>query len=168
MLHIFMNLGALAYIGAIILEKYGSRRFWLITFFTGIGGGLLSAIGTLMTGGGLLVFLEPFLVSWASATSISGSTASLFFRDMFKNFLIWGNGICILLTLTGIMRIDNLGHIGGMLSGMLLGIIFEKRLAWWKPVHEHLLMVACLLLWGYGLYRVYTYTDYFFIKGNLY
>jgi len=168
MLHIFMNLGGLAYIGAIVLDKYGARRFWLITFFTGICGGALSALGTLMLGGGAVGFSGALVGDLGAGYIHFRATGITFFRDMFQKFLVWGNGLCILLTLLGIMKIDNLGHIGGMIGGLALGQIFEKRSRWWKPIHEHLLLAACLLLWGYGLYRVFIYVDYFFIKGYLY
>ncbi len=154
-MHIFMNLGALGSLGPMVLEGFGVRRFWLIAFLTGIAGGLLSAmtyfLGMERLGVGFSGALFGFLGAsyvWCKANGNS------FMADRLRNYMIWGNVICILLTWAGMLPVDNWAHLGGMFAGMGLGYYFESPAsARINPKQERWILTGVVLFWVYGLAR---------------
>ncbi len=163
--HIIFNLMALAQLGPLTLNNFGLRRFWLISFATGIAGGLLSASSW------LLGFSSPVSIGFSGALFGYLGINYIFFKkhgpyalaERFKKFMIWGNVIFIFLTASNIMNIDNFAHMGGMLAGMGLGLAFETRFfKFLSPRVEQMLVGAFVLLWCYGLYKSFLYVNAFF------
>lgn len=161
-IHIFFNLSALGSLGGMIWAAFGTRRFWLISLLSAIGGGLFSALqpfGFLFGGGGagfsgaLFGYLGALFIYFRQQGQFSVA-------QRFKNYMVWGNAICIGLTLIGAMMIDNHGHIGGMLTGMGLAYAFQNRT--FRSLGDNFeigLIFACLALYGWGLLQVIGYVS---------
>lgn len=185
-MHIFFNLYALAQLGALTYRNFGSRRFWMISFLTGIGGGLLSALPVVLGHiqlpqgfpGGVLGWFFNFFGGPKVSTGFSGALFGFlgvnyfFFKaqgqlslaESLKKYMVWGNIICIGLTITGLMPIDNAAHLGGTGVGLLLGWIYTSKYGnYLSERAERILVTSCLVFWGYGLYRSFFFVhEYFF------
>jgi len=163
--HIFMNLGALGSLGPMVLEGFGVRRFWLIAFLSGIMGGLLSALTYYLGMQRLGVGFSGALFGFLGASYVwCKSNGNSFLADRLRKYMIWGNVICILLTMGGIFNVDNLAHLGGMFTGMGLAYFFESSSsARVSPKQERLILAAVVLFWLYGLVKcaMMVHTEYF-------
>ncbi len=182
-MHIFFNLYALAQLGSITYRNFGSRRFWLISFLTGIGGGLLSALPVVLSHlppdflGGVFNWILNYLGRTKVSTGFSGALfgflgvnyfllkaqGHLSLAETLKKYMIWGNVICIGLTLLRIMPIDNGAHLGGMAIGLLMGKIYTTKYGnYLNERVERVLLTACLIFWGFGLYRSFLFVNAYF------
>ena len=157
MLHIFMNLMALGYLGPLTLHNFGARRFWLITLITGIGGGVLSASTYFPLGlyAANSVGLSGALFGYLGANYVYFKNNGYIGEAIrFRNFMIWMNVIMILLTLGRILNIDNFAHIGGMVAGLGVAWFFDSHIG--KSLSfkfERMALTALLVFWFYGLYK---------------
>lgn len=139
LLHIALNMWALADGGRLAERMYGPLRFTLIYFASGLFGNLLSLVvqGNQAVSGGasgaifgvygaLLVFL------WRERKKLDRRE----FRWLFLGGLAF---TCVSISLgLFVPGIDNSAHIGGLLAGALAGVLFGRRLeensAWpWPP-----------------------------------
>ncbi len=140
-LHIFFNMWVLMDIGPQIEELYGSARYFFIYIVTGIGGYVVSsATGHMSVGGSgaLLGLIGIFL-----AVTTSRKTAGM---QMLRNQLIkW----LIYLAILGYLfpEIDNYAHVGGLITGFLLGKIMADR----APASPEEQKRAYALGWGAAL-----------------
>lgn len=117
-LHLFMNMLALYYLGSLLERIYGSRRFILIYFLSGIGGSLASfALSTSVSAGasGALFGLFGALLFFGI------NYKKLFFQTIGKNVIL----ILILNLFIGIVipNIDMSAHLGGLITGFLAAAI---------------------------------------------
>lgn len=120
LLHLFMNMLAVYYLGAVVERIYGSIRFIIIYFLAGIGGGLTSfAFTTNVSAGasGALFGLFGALLFFGLIYK------NVFFQTMGKNLLII-IGINIILGFS-IPQIDNGAHLGGLISGFIASAILH-------------------------------------------
>ena len=158
MMHLFFNIMALGFLGPMTIQNFGVRRFWLITFLSGIGGGLLSAAAGLVGWGGPSVGISGVLFGYLAVNYIHfNKYGPSQIAQSFKNYLIWGNLVMILITWMGLMPIDNFAHIGGMLVGLGLGVLYDNRFIKLKPSLERQMVVVLFLFWGFGLFRTFQY-----------
>ena len=143
LLHIGFNMWVLMDVGPLVEEVYGSARYLFIYIVTGVGGYLLSSfIGHRQSvgGSGALLGLIGVLLALtrgrqnASLQMLRGSLIRWLIYIAIMGFLGWG-------------MIDNLAHIGGALSGYLLGRIMPAR----EPADMHDRRVANAMGWGAGL-----------------
>ncbi|CAM2068400.1 Rhomboid family intramembrane serine protease [Sulfidibacter corallicola] len=157
LLHIAMNLMALASLGSMTYHNFQSRRFWLISLICGVAGGVLSSLSIfLMVTPSASVGFSGALFGYLGANWVYFYRHGYFeMADRFKNFMIWANVICILISFLTPMNIDNFAHIGGMLAGMALGRLFTSTD---QPRHgewvERALLVMLVGFIGYGQWRV--------------
>ncbi|XP_075507766.1 RHOMBOID-like protein 1 isoform X1 [Primulina tabacum] len=122
--HLLANMLGLLVIGVGLEQEFGFVRIGLIYLISGVGGSLLSAL-----------FIQ---------TNISvGASGALFgllggmLSELITNWSIYVNKVAAFLTLVLIIAInlavgilphvDNFAHIGGFLSGFLLGFVFLIR-----------------------------------------
>jgi len=117
LIHLFLNLAALHIFATEVESIYGSLRFLIIYLLTSWGAGLASyafspglAIGASGAAFGIIGALIIFF--YRQKDKIPG--ANLKFRSMYT--------LVIINLALGFMipRIDNAGHLGGLLSGLLL------------------------------------------------
>lgn len=118
MLHLFMNMLALFYLGTTAERIYGSWRFLVIYFLAGIGGGLASFAFTVNVSAG------------ASGAIFGLFGALLFFGLTYKKifFQTMGKGLLILIGINVVFgfvvpQIDNGAHLGGLIAGFLASAI---------------------------------------------
>lgn len=125
-LHLFLNVWALYQLGSVFEIMFGSGRFLLTYFVSGIVASLASAL------------LPPAAVAAGASGAIFGILGALIFsikrsplwrhqpwtRGFTQQLLFWaGINVFIGFTFPGI---DNAAHIGGFIAGLLLGLIPHK------------------------------------------
>jgi len=143
LLHIGFNMWVLMDVGPLVEEVYGSARYLFIYVVTGVGGYILSsAIGGRQSVGGSGALLG--LIGVLLALTRGRQNASL---QMLRGSLIRWLIYIAVLGFLGWGMIDNFAHLGGGLTGYLLGRIIPAR----EPVDPHDRRVANALGWGAGL-----------------
>jgi rhomboid protease GluP len=117
LLHIGFNMWILMDLGPILEELYGSARFFFIFIFTGICGYIASsAVGNVSVGasGALLGMIGVLLALTTNRQSIG-------MRMLRSQLIYW---LIYIAVIGFLMRgVDNYAHIGGFVSGFLLGKI---------------------------------------------
>jgi membrane associated rhomboid family serine protease len=143
LLHIGFNMWVLMDVGPLVEEVYGSARYLFIYIVTGIGGYVLSSfVGNRQSvgGSGALLGLIGVLLALtrgrqnASLQMLRGSLIRWLIYIAIMGFLGWG-------------MIDNFAHIGGALTGYLIGSILPSRV----PSDLHDRRVANAMGWGAAL-----------------
>jgi len=115
--HILVNMYSLYVVGFNILEIFGSVGFFLIYLFSGIGGSIASFA------------LHPRTPSVGASGAIFGLVGSLLaFSILSGQTGLLGNIIIIIavnlvIGFTSGGRIDNYGHIGGLVTGTVIGLL---------------------------------------------
>ncbi|KAI4334530.1 hypothetical protein L6164_019213 [Bauhinia variegata] len=123
-IHVLANMLSLVFIGVRLEQEFGFVRIGLLYVISGFGGSLLSAL-----------FLQSGISVGASG-ALFGLLGGML-SELLINWTIYANKCAALLTLiviivinlaVGILpHVDNFAHIGGFLSGFLLGFVFLIR-----------------------------------------
>jgi len=133
--HLFFNLYALYYLGHMAEEIYGYRKFFSIYIISGISGSILSYL------------LNYSQVGVGASGAIFGLAGAIFASGLkYRNTSLNQMGMSLLPfivinLLIGALSpaIDNAAHVGGVLSGMLLGWIVSpgtSRIRWKRILEE--------------------------------
>lgn len=150
-LHLFMNMLALYYLGTAVEQIFGSKRFFFIYFLAGIGGGLTS-------------FAFSMNISAGASGAIFGLFgALLYFGTIHKKIFLqtMGRGIITIIVINlviGVMipNIDMGAHLGGLITGFLasasLSLPRKKNL----KMQIMALLVYLALLFGLTAYGIHT------------
>ncbi|SEB12231.1 rhomboid protease GluP [Thalassobacillus cyri] len=151
-LHLFMNMLALYYLGMAVEKIYGTGRFTLIYFLAGIAGGITSFA------------LNPQVAAGASG-AIFGLFGALlffgvkhrqiFFRTMGRN-LLFIIGLNVVLGLS-VPQIDNGAHMGGLVGGFIASVIVnmpKNRQFVWQSLAAFLYITSVSALAVFGYYQV--------------
>ncbi|BAT11714.1 RHOMBOID-like protein 2 [Oryza sativa Japonica Group] len=122
--HLLANMLSLVLIGLRLEQQFGYMRIGIIYLVSGIGGSVLSSL-----------FIRNSISVGASGALFGLLGAML--SELFTNWTIYTNKAAALVTLLiviainlaiGILpHVDNFAHIGGFLTGFLLGFIFLMR-----------------------------------------
>lgn len=122
--HILANMLSLLVIGIRLEQEFGFIRIGLLYIISGFGGSLLSAL-----------FIQSNISVGASG-ALFGLLGSML-SELITNWTIYTNKITVFITLVIIIAInlavgilphvDNFAHIGGFVSGFLLGFVFLIR-----------------------------------------
>ncbi|GLT70802.1 hypothetical protein SLA2020_428610 [Shorea laevis] len=122
--HILANMLSLVFIGIRLEQEFGFVRIGLLYIISGFGGSLLSAL-----------FIQS-RISVGASGALFGLLGGML-SELITNWTIYANKFAALLTLlfiiiinlaVGILpHVDNFAHIGGFLSGFLLGFVFLIR-----------------------------------------
>jgi rhomboid protease GluP len=147
LLHIGFNMYVLMDIGPLIEELYGTPRYFFLYIATGIGGFLLSAFVGHRSVGGSTALLGLVGVMLAVTMGRTGAATSLL-RSQLIRWLIY-------IAVYGfiVRGIDNFGHLGGFLTGFLLGKLMADR----EPATPEERKRADILGWGTGLLMAACY-----------
>ncbi|GER54374.1 ribonuclease II/R family protein [Striga asiatica] len=123
-LHLLANMLSLLIIGIRLEREFGFGRIGFLYLVSGFGGSLLSAL-----------FIQSNISVGASG-ALFGLLGGML-SELITNWSIYANKVAALLTLVVIIAInlavgilphvDNFAHIGGFLSGFLLGFVFLMR-----------------------------------------
>jgi rhomboid protease GluP len=138
-MHILTNMIGLIFLGVILEMRLGKIRFLLSYLFIGVVASLVS------------IWWNQSIVSVGASGAIFGLSGiflallvSKFYDENFtKSFLIGTLvfiGYNLLYGLTG--GIDNAAHIGGLVSGFILGLIFRFTIE--KPAAKKAKKEACI------------------------
>ncbi|KAF6137807.1 hypothetical protein GIB67_040515 [Kingdonia uniflora] len=122
--HILANMLSLLFIGIRLEQEFGFVRIGLLYIVSGFGGSLMSAL-----------FIQSSISVGASG-ALFGLLGGML-SELITNWTIYANKLAALLTLVFIIvinlavgilpHVDNFAHIGGFISGFLLGFVFLIR-----------------------------------------
>ncbi|KAM0948292.1 putative peptidase S54, rhomboid, Rhomboid-like superfamily [Dioscorea sansibarensis] len=122
--HILANMLSLLFIGIRLEQEFGFVRIGLLYLISGLGGSVMSAL-----------FLQGSISVGASGALFGLLGAML--SELITNWTIYVNKFAALFTLVFIIvvnlavgilpHVDNFAHIGGFISGLLLGFVFLIR-----------------------------------------
>ncbi len=141
LLHIFFNMMALRQLGPFVINEYGLNRFFTIYTLTGIAGFYVSYLAGIP----FTIGASASLCGLIGATLYYGKSRGGFYGDaIFKQVMGW----VVFLALFGFLipGINNWGHGGSIVSGLLLGFLMgynEKKM----ESHLHrMLALGCVFL----------------------
>ncbi|KAK3039285.1 hypothetical protein RJ639_027989 [Escallonia herrerae] len=122
--HLVINMFCLVFIGIRLEQQFGFVRIGVIYLLSGFGGSVLSAL-----------FIQKYISVGASGTLFGLLGAML--SELITNWTIYTNRAAAVFTLlfvviinlaVGILpHVDNFAHIGGFLTGFLLGFVLLPR-----------------------------------------
>ncbi|PON69331.1 Peptidase S54, rhomboid [Trema orientale] len=122
--HVLANILSLLFIGIRLEQDFGFVKIGLLYVISGFGGSLLSAL-----------FIQNGISVGASG-ALFGLLGGML-SELITNWTLYANKVAALLTLVFIIvvnlavgilpHVDNFAHIGGFISGFLLGFIFLVR-----------------------------------------
>lgn len=124
LLHIFMNMYGLFYVGLQVEELYGTSRYVVIYLLTSTAGFFASAwwdpqIPSVGASAGIFGLIGAMIALGVRDRSAYGALI----RGMYVRWAIYGLAFGILPRLIGINLMDNAAHIGGVISGFAIGYI---------------------------------------------
>ncbi|KAK7402193.1 hypothetical protein VNO78_14253 [Psophocarpus tetragonolobus] len=152
--HVLANMLSLVFIGIRLEQEFGFVRIGFLYVISGFGGSLLSAL-----------FIQEGISVGASG-ALFGLLGGML-SELLINWTIYANKFAALLTLivivvinlaVGILpHVDNFAHIGGFVSGFLLGFIFliRPQFKWVssKQRHSHSGYAAPSVKYKHKLYQ---------------
>lgn len=126
-MHLFNNMVILIAAGQILERALGHGKYLLLYLISGLGGSTLSYLQMLYSGN--------YAVAAGASGAIFGIIGALLWivilhKGRYETLTSRGLVVMIVLCLYyGISTggVDNWGHIGGLLGGFLMGIIFYRR-----------------------------------------
>ncbi|XP_038888787.1 RHOMBOID-like protein 5 [Benincasa hispida] len=177
-IHLLANMLSLLFIGVRLEQEFGFLKIGCLYMLSGFGGSLLSSLS--------LVSAESPTISVGASGALFGLLGAML-SELITNWTIYANKCAALISLILIIglnlavgfvpNVDNSAHIGGFISGFLLGFVLlirpqfgyvnhkyippgadVKRKSKHKCYQYFLLIIALLLLvFGYasGLSRLY-------------
>lgn len=139
LLHLVLNMYALFLFGIAIEQAWGSRRFLFYYFFTGIGAGLsILLINSLMGGasyygptigasGAVFGILLAFGMLFPDVELIMFFFLPVPIKAKYMVMLYGGIEVLSLVFTRGQGNISHIGHIGGLVFGLLYFLILRKK-----------------------------------------
>ncbi|XP_074564893.1 RHOMBOID-like protein 3 [Curcuma longa] len=134
LIHLIVNMLSLIFVGIRLEQQFGFVRIGTVYILSGFGGAVLSAL------------LLRNNISVGASGALFGLLGSML-SELIINWAIYSNRIAALLTLMVIIvinlviglfpSVDNFAHIGGFLSGFLLGFVLLIRPQFgWMERHD--------------------------------
>jgi rhomboid protease GluP len=142
LIHIGFNMMTLMQVGPTLEEVYGSPRFLFLYTLTGAVGFLFSSFAghfSLGASGALLGIIGAIL-------AITTKRGGAYMKDL-RSRLIRSLVFLFALGIFGGVGIDNWAHAGGLVSGFILGKLFDDR----EPANKSEKLRAQILGWFAGL-----------------
>ncbi|CAM0149584.1 unnamed protein product [Urochloa decumbens] len=141
--HLLINMLCLVFIGIRLEQEFGFLRVGLVYLVSGFGGSLMSALFLQQSG----------RVSVGASGALFGLIGSML-SELITNWSLYANKVAALVSLLAVIvlnlalgilpRVDNFAHIGGLLSGFLLGFVLLVRphFAWLNQYQQQQRRVA--------------------------
>ena len=125
--HIMNNMLVLVCAGPILEKALGHVKYLLLYLLAGVGGSLLSYLQ--------MEYNQDYAVSAGASGAIFGILGALLWvviRNKGRYGTISGKGMILMIVLClgygfSTAGVDNWGHIGGLVSGFILGIILYRK-----------------------------------------
>ncbi len=128
-MHLFWNLYGGYWACSAVENLIGTRKFVVVYVLSGLGASAVSLVchvaAAAGASGALFGVLGMVLVSYY----VKLGSLYYFFNFPFVRRLLWNIGVWFLLGLT-LIPMDNYAHLGGLVFGVLLGLLFMKGPAW--------------------------------------
>ncbi|RBQ05311.1 rhomboid family intramembrane serine protease [Pedobacter miscanthi] len=129
--HLFFNMYALVYLGLMIENKLGWKKYLFIYLMSGVCGGLVSLIfhqeGVMMGASGAIMGLYgAFIALLMTKTFEQKATKALLVSTLIVSLLVLINGAFG-------KRVDNAAHIGGFVSGFIFTYLLTFK---WDKAFE--------------------------------
>lgn len=133
--HLLANMLSLAFIGIRLEKQFGFVRVGIIYLLSGISGSVLSSL-----------FIH-HSISVGASGAVFGLLGAIL-AELLTNWTIYSNKVAALFTLVVIIavnlavgilpHVDNFAHIGGFLSGLLLGfvLLLRPQFGWLQRRHR--------------------------------
>ena len=125
LLHLALNLWALFQLGTLYETMFGTRRFAWIYFITGIVASLTSMFVTggpsVGASGAIFGILGAFIFSVRRSPRWRHDRVA---RGLVKQVVFWI--VLNIVVSSQIPQIDNAAHIGGLVAGLLLGLVWPQ------------------------------------------
>jgi len=140
-LHILFNMFALRYVGLLVIEEYGTYRMFIIYTLGGIFGFLVSYL----FGVPLTIGASAAVCSLIGAVLYYGkSRGGAYGQFIFRQIGVWVVGIFLFGFL--VPGINNWGHGGGMLGGVILGLLLGYQERRRENFYHKLLAGVCMVV----------------------
>lgn len=140
-LHILFNMFALRYVGLLVIEEYGTYRMFIIYTLGGVFGFLVSYLfGVPLTIGASAAVCGLIGAVLYYGKSRGGAYGQIIFRQIGG----WAIGIFIFGFV--VPGIDNWGHGGGMLGGVILGFLLGYQERKKETLFHKLLGGVCVIV----------------------
>ena len=140
LLHLLLNLWALFQLGTLYEMMFGTRRFVWIYFITGIVASITSMVVTggpsVGASGAIFGLLGAFIFSVRRSPRWRHDRIA---RSVVKQCVFWA--VANIVVLSQIPKIDNAAHIGGLVSGLILGLVWPQPALPPRPPAEALIDV---------------------------
>jgi rhomboid protease GluP len=124
-LHLAVNLWALFQLGTLYETMFGTRRFVAIYFVTGI----VASLTSMIVNGGPSVGASGAIFGLLGAFVFSVRRSPVWRHDRIARSLVMQCIFWIILNIvvtSQIPKIDNAAHIGGLVAGLLLGLLWPQ------------------------------------------
>jgi membrane associated rhomboid family serine protease len=136
-LHLLLNMYALLIFGIPVEQAWGGRRFLAYYMFTGIGAGVAILLINTLLGG--VNYITPTIGASGAVFGLLLAFGMLFpdveilifflipIRAKFLVFLYGGLEVYALISSGGQSPVSHVGHLGGLLCGIIYFLIIRKR-----------------------------------------
>mgnify|MGYP000023540737 CR=1 FL=1 len=150
-LHLFMNMYALLYIGMLLEPYLGTGRFLFAYLITGISGSIAS------------IYWNDLIISAGASGVIFGMygvflalLTTRFIEESARKSLLISIGIFVLYNLANGLKggIDNAAHIGGLLSGLIIGYSYYPGLKKPDKLLKPLTIGILVLVFSIGSFAI--------------
>ena len=144
LMHIGMNMWVLFDLGAEVEVVFGTSRFLIFYFITGVFGFLLSALWSPVISIGASAALFGLIGAMIAFGITEKSALGAAVKSLYIRWAIYG----LALGLLPFFRIDMAAHIGGLISGFICGYILRTptaRTMWREPIIKGAAMVCVFL-----------------------
>ncbi|QPH38165.1 rhomboid family intramembrane serine protease [Pedobacter endophyticus] len=144
--HLFFNMYALIYLGLMIENKLGWKKYLFIYLLSGVCGGLISLTvhqESIMMGasGAIMGLYGAFIALLVNKTFEKKATQALLISTLIVSFLVLLNG-------SFGKRVDNAAHIGGFVSGFIFCYLLTFKLTVASPLKNWIRYAACPTLFA--------------------
>lgn len=128
--HLINNMVMLGAAGRILEAELGKIKYVLLYVMAGIGGNVLSFLQ--------MVICDDYAVSAGASGAVFGIVGGLVwivivhkgrYQSLTGKGLIFMIGLCLYYGITA-GNVDNWGHIGGLIMGVLMGILCYRKPKW--------------------------------------
>ena len=125
--HLGNNMILLLLVGAQLEEEIGAIKYLIIYIVAGLGGNIISMLGDISSGN--------YAISGGASGAIFGVIGAMFWvvlrnngriGTLTKNGMIFMIGISLYFGFTS-SGVDNLAHIGGLVTGVLMSILLYRK-----------------------------------------
>ncbi|HJN74230.1 MAG TPA: rhomboid family intramembrane serine protease [Myxococcota bacterium] len=130
-LHLGLNVLALYGLGRLCEALYGPARFLFLFLVSGLAGSVLSWAGGVSMSVGASSAVFGLLGAGVVFGLVQGRHLPSNLRRVFGRRLIPWVVLNLVIGLAPFLRIDNLGHLGGLLGGMVVAVVLGDRVIPW-------------------------------------